>query len=964
MKKTDRFADIANNYSVEGRSGLVAPRPPRLSGQVFPLTDGGIFTPTKKMDTREELYAALERAREQAQPFLRNLAPKLTEKPPFHLEFREFSWSFDGAPAKRVTIPHYGPKEGKHCAVYKTDFELPDYCAAEKRVILTFLGVDYIAEVFVNGTFAGRHEGFFAPFELDVSEWAHPGRNVLVVNVKNDFTMTGDSCADGKPTDGDKIYAATGPGWDDPADGWHHCPAGMGIYQRAYVELRENEYLTDLFVRDGKELWIECMSSGIEKKPVAFDVSVYGQNFQETVFEHVRMEPNTLLETAAGDTFTAAKRADARKGIPLPLGGGFNRYRFPISIAQPRVWSPECPHLYQVQVRMFVDGCVTSAKACQFGIRTFTEDAEGNPKGMFFLNGKKLRLRGANTMGFEQQDVMRGDEKQLLDDMLLAKLCHMNFLRLTQRPVQKEIYEMCDRVGLMIQTDLPMFGTVRINQTAEVIRQAGEMEYLIRSHPCCILVTYINEPVPNGDNKPHRMLCRSDMDNLFKAADFMVHLNNPDRVTKHVDGDYDPPCASLPDSHCYTMWYNGHGVDLGRLHKGYWQKIKPGWYWGCGEFGTEGLDFPEVMQTRYPKEWIREPFDPKNIVRAQSANMHFFFYDTPHSLTEWSRDSQRYQAFATKLMTNAFRRSNGMVSFAIHLFIDAWPDGWMKSIMDFRREPKPAYFVYRDCLEPLKADLRSDRFTWFGGETLKVEARVCNDGDALKGAELRFMATMGKKVFASGRWPAKIGECRTEYQGMVQTGLPNVAERCTVTVWMAVMKDGKILHWTSEDFTVFPAEEFHAPETVTYREYERRRTEMDKRIENGGTVVFAPLEPGKYNVAGRCVTVKPCAMGPVYFVSGKTGHPLTDGFRPGDFAYWYDSTAGRITPITSATLQADGAETVLSGGNRNESGEMEKADVCAVLRKGKGKVVLCQADLGRAGCNPVCAEFAGRLAAY
>ena len=64
---------------------------------------------------------------------------------------------------------------------------------------------------------------------------------------------------------------------------------------------------------------------------------------------------------------------------------------------------------------------------------------------------------------------MRGDFDQLIDDILLAKLCNMNFLRLTQRPVQEEIYDYCDRLGLMIQTDLPLFGAIRINQYLSLI---------------------------------------------------------------------------------------------------------------------------------------------------------------------------------------------------------------------------------------------------------------------------------------------------------------------------------------------------------------------------------------------------------------------------------------------------------------------------------------------------------------
>ena len=63
-------------------------------------------------------------------------------------------------------------------------------------------------------------------------------------------------------------------------------------------------------------------------------------------------------------------------------------------------------------------------------------------------------------------------------------------------------------------------------------------------------------------------------------------------------------------------------------------------------------------------------------------------------------------------MTEAFRRDDRMVSNAIHLFIDAWPSGWMKSIMDCKRIPKQAYFAYRDALAPLLVSLRTDRFAY------------------------------------------------------------------------------------------------------------------------------------------------------------------------------------------------------------------------------------------------------------
>ena len=131
------------------------------------------------------------------------------------------------------------------------------------------------------------------------------------------------------------------------------------------------------------------------------------------------------------------------------------------------------------QVSLYIKGKKVDADERTFGMRTFEIDETGSPKGMFYLNGESVRLRGANTMGFEQQDVFRYDYGQLVRDLIMAKICNMNFLRTTQRPVYEEVYYVCDRIGLMLQTDLPLFSVIRRTKFAEVVRQCEEMEKLI-----------------------------------------------------------------------------------------------------------------------------------------------------------------------------------------------------------------------------------------------------------------------------------------------------------------------------------------------------------------------------------------------------------------------------------------------------------------------------------------------------
>jgi hypothetical protein len=90
------------------------------------------------------------------------------------------------------------------------------------------------------------------------------------------------------------------------------------------------------------------------------------------------------------------------------------------------------------------------------------------------------------------------------------------------------------------------------------------------------------------------------------------------------------------------------------------------------------------------------------------------------TMEDWVKNSREYQMWATRLFTESLRRDIKMNSFAIHLLIDAWPAGWLKSIVDNERKAKPAYFAYLDVLRPIIVSLRPDSFYGFSGDSGKV----------------------------------------------------------------------------------------------------------------------------------------------------------------------------------------------------------------------------------------------------
>jgi hypothetical protein len=1022
----DVFAAIALNRTQNRLSGLETPQPPKLSRRTLPLkkTSKTPFDTIPKLSSAADLSKELCRYRNLYAPFMRNFAPALPQTrkkidlPDFDwrietpLDREDFSNVVDGRGNwERVKIPHYGEPLGKAATYYRTIFNVQQADLQGNSIFACFKGVDYKAHVFINNSYLGSHEGFFAPFEFDLTQYVRAGENILVVKVENDYICGGNNGWD-MPFSGDKIYAATGLGYDDPVRGWHHCPPGMGIYQDAYIEIRPRIHICDIYVRvlpklDKAQVWVEIFNCDVTPKDIIFEFSVFGQNTRSKVFVGRRYHPNGNNEIGMGDTFTealACRNGTYNKPVALRIEKGHNRIAYTFETTGMRLWEPEKPWLYQLQAKLLDtnENTIDCSKQ-HFGIRSFAMDTDSTPKGQLRLNGRPIRLRGANTMGHEQQCVFKKDWDQLRDDILLAKICNMNFLRLTQRPVQKEVYEYCDMLGMMTQTDLPLFGVLRYNQYFEAIKQVGEMVRLVRPHPCNIMISYINEPFPNSGNKPHRHLSREELHAFFESADKAAHHLHPELVIKPVDGDYDPPAPGITDRHCYPCWYNGHGIDIGKLHKGYWQPVKKNWYYACGEFGAEGLDHVDVMRKYYPKDWLpqskdeKQSWSPEKIISAQTGSFHHFFFDTPRTLKDWVSASQSHQAWAAQIMTECFRRDNRMTSFAIHLFIDAFPAGWMKAIMDVDRQPKPAYFAYRNALAPLLPMLRADRFKFFSGEKIKLEAWVSNDlPNALNGVNLQYQCRMNSEVFLAGKKLALIPACGSKFQGMLDFAAPKVTKRSNIRVEVALVENGKVLNDSHIDIEVFPDNpvckknayivgkpsgkaSLLAKELGLLRSYKnngkaelilvdnfdlyaKNQNQILESVKRGAVLVFLELPQGPYEIAGKNVIAKPSSFNPIHFASINTEHPMVSQFLRNDFRLWYDPAHDCITPLLYTTFVADGFAPILTSANLNSHGSWHKEIAAGEMAFGSGYIYISQIQLaGRIDANPTAKIFAQRL---
>ena len=143
------------------------------------------------------------------------------------------------------------------------------------------------------------------------------------------------------------------------------------------------------------------------------------------------------------------------------------------------------------------------------------------------------------------------------------------------------------------------------------------MERLVRAHPSNILVSYINEPFPDGRRRPAAQPDPRRNDALVRGGrhrsfTWPIPIGSPRPSTAITIR----PGPGLPDNHCYSGWYNGHGVELGALHKGLLAARQAGLGLRLRRVRRRGARSAwSLMRKCYPKSWL-----PQNAGRGEALD--------------------------------------------------------------------------------------------------------------------------------------------------------------------------------------------------------------------------------------------------------------------------------------------------------------------------------------------------------
>ncbi|SFO41651.1 beta-galactosidase GalA [Sphingomonas sp. OK281] len=312
---------------------------------------------------------------------------------------------------------------------------------AGRRLMLQFDGVARNCIVILNGFVVGANESGYAPFEIDVTDFAKPSEDNILV-VRCDVSLGEAWSYEGAGLYRDVRLVKTAPAHIRRWGATVRCSIdAAGAHIRVATEIANS----------GKACVLQVRSTVID--PAGSEVAV------------LLADP---LDVAAWTETTAAQHTH---------------------IAAPALWGLETPHLYTLVSELLINGIVTDRDTCRFGIRTIRFDASRG----FFLNGKPVKIKGTCNhqdhagVGFAVPDSLHVWRLEQL------KAMGSNAYRSTHHSPSPAILDACDRMGLLLMNE-----TRQMSSNAEGLGQLDRMVRQGRNHPSIILWSIGNEEIHRG----------------------------------------------------------------------------------------------------------------------------------------------------------------------------------------------------------------------------------------------------------------------------------------------------------------------------------------------------------------------------------------------------------------------------------------------------------------------------------
>lgn len=309
---------------------------------------------------------------------------------------------------EKVKVPYSTLSVGHSECVRRFDLE-----QKSERIFLKFDGITYYAKVYLNGVFLGDMLPY-SEYIFDITDNAKEKNNELLVEIEDIAPKFG------------------------PSEGWENY---SGIIRDVSIIYKNEAYIGDVFFKSE-------LKKDYTEADYCIEVKSQGKGNKDWFV-------SLCLGSEVVDSYSFKDGENVKR-----------------TIKDIRLWSPDSPTLYTLNVKLYSDGTLCDEYKCNVGFREFKCNRH-----RFVLNGEELFVKGVCKHEMVADSGHVPTLQQIENDLKMIKDTGCNFVRLVHYPHCKATLDIADRLGLMVSEEPGLWWS----DTSDPEISAGSLEVLRRT---------------------------------------------------------------------------------------------------------------------------------------------------------------------------------------------------------------------------------------------------------------------------------------------------------------------------------------------------------------------------------------------------------------------------------------------------------------------------------------------------
>ena len=448
---------------------------------------------------------------------------------PGHMELAGFDrihyintmYPWEGHEYRRPAKTGFGEQKGQFSEAeynpvgsYRCVFDLKP-ALRNRRVCISFEGVEKAMYVWLNGHFVGYAEDSFTPSDFDLTPWIREKGNVLAV----------------------EVYKHSTASYLEDQDFFRFS----GIFRNVVLYAKPELHVEDLWAKPVLETDGKTGSFSMELTVSARDAAADKTGQLGSVSWRIVKKGTDDIRGA---------------GTVLIEGGKEIHIQIPSqTIPDVRPWSHEDPFLYLLEIRVKnVRGEIVEIVPYEIGFRRIAMD-----HGIMTLNGKRLILHGVNRHEWSAEGGRVITETQMRWDMDCFHAHNIDSVRTCHYPDQIPWYYLCDREGIyvMAETNLESHGSWQKMGAVEpswnvpgcakdweaaVVDRASTNFELLKNHPSILFWSLGNESYAGDGIRAMQQMLEEKQDGRLIHYEGVFHNRTYEKEISHMESQmYTPP---------------------------------------------------------------------------------------------------------------------------------------------------------------------------------------------------------------------------------------------------------------------------------------------------------------------------------------------------------------------------------------------------------------------------------------